>query len=264
MFDSINDPNQILKRKDQLVGSTNQQYQELLDQLSRQQEMTQKQYDTSILNQNNQLQAARDMATQQALGQENQARQTYGDLITQARERARGMGGVTGSGVLNMYGGIDRNLQQNLYNIGQGRSQDINKAKLQADQQIAQLQAEYDKQVFQINNDRTKSLREKNEALQNIEMQAMSKIDAIKKARAAQAAYQAWLNQQNQQSNPGQFEINVGDVLGDSTQKNQSNSPTPQPTNVTGAAPFYSVYGTNIGSISDLGQKDENGNPIYY
>lgn len=223
MFDSFNDPNQVLQRKNQLVGSTNQQYQDLLDQLSKQQEMTQNQFNTSQTNSQNQLASIRDMAGQQAIGQENQARQTYGDLITQARERARGMGGVTGSGVLDMYSGIDKNLQQNLYNIGQNRSQDINKAQLSTDQQIAQLQAEYDKQVFQINNDRTKSLRDKNDALATIEMQAMAKVDAIKKARAQAAAYNQWLNQQNGvPADPGEFTVEFPDVLGASTTKDQS------------------------------------------
>lgn len=248
MFDNLSDTNLVEQRRGQLVGSATKQYDDLIAQLQKQKQIAESQFGSSKNLSQQQLEMAKGLATNQAIGQEGQARQTYNDLITQARERARAMGGVTGSGVESMYGGVDKNLQQNLYNIGNTRTQTIGQAQLSYDQQLNQLQSELDKQVMAIESDRTKSLREKNDLISNIEMQALAKADSIRKAKAASGVGSYGYVGGNTSTNVG------GNVLGDFTIDVPTNEPAKldmQDAVRMGESGLYNALTTNPGQFTN-------------
>lgn len=184
-FNGLYDINEVEKRKQDLVAGQEKAYQDALLDYQNQEDLFRNQYDRSKGNINNQLGQTIQQANTNALQQTTQARQNYGDLITQTRRRARAVGGSSQSGVLELYNMLDRDLQQNVYGINATKGSAIDQANTVATQALGDLEAKLTETIAAIDSDRRLSLREKDAALREIEYQATAAANAIREWQAA-------------------------------------------------------------------------------
>jgi hypothetical protein len=188
MFNNISDLGQLEQRKQQLLANTQTGYGDIEKQLAEQEALMGSQAQAQTVAQQNRLAQAQLAAENQARASTLGARQNYADLMTQSRRQARAVGGAPGSGVMELYNKLDMGLGQELGNIGRQRSGTVGQAQDETNQALMDIENKKTEQINLINQDRRKSLREKQAALQDIEMQAMSLAEQIKQAAAARRA----------------------------------------------------------------------------
>jgi hypothetical protein len=109
-----------------------------------------------------------------------QARQSYQDQILQTRIRARALGGAASSGFMDLTGRLDQALASNLTGIDTTNMSAMSKVKITADKALTDLQAEMDKNINEIANQKNLSLRERDKAKASIQMEAAQAALEIK------------------------------------------------------------------------------------
>lgn len=89
------------------------------------------------------------------------SRDTYRDMILQGRRRARATGAGSSSGYLEMTNMLDQQLMRGLGQVEQTKQGQIRAANTVADQAVGQIEAELNKILGEITNNRQASLRER-------------------------------------------------------------------------------------------------------
>lgn len=127
------------------------------------------------------------------------ARQTFGELRTEARRAARATGGATSSGFLETLNRLDVQLQKNVADINTNTGNIIGTINLTAQQALDELGLQLNEQKAAIDSDRRLAARDRDQAKREAEFWAANeavdieawKQDALAKAAASSSANQS-------------------------------------------------------------------------
>lgn len=190
------------QRRDALMKGINQRYQDNVTDLDNAQMFADQSRNKSMgfLNQQRDM-GLNTIEKNRQLGKD-QSRMAYNDLVTESRRRARAVGGAASSGFLDMTSRLDQQLQSNLNAVDTTSGSYAGQIELTAQQALGELEDKYNQMVAAIQSDRRKSLRERDSALAQAELDAAQEISNI----------QNWLNSQISTTNAlNNVQENMGD-----------------------------------------------------
>lgn len=211
----------IERKKNSLINTINQLYNDRLTTLADSERITRDQAgrSTNVINQ------SRDMTVQEAeqdrLANKNSARQNYSDLVAETRRRTRAVGGATNSGFLDLTSRLDQQLQSNLTAADNTATSIVGKANITAQQAIGEIETSLQKAIAAIEADKRTSAREKDQAIQQAEIEAANNAIEVQKWAASQySRLQAQQTAQDEQNYQRQLATAYAEAMGNPANAN--------------------------------------------
>lgn len=179
---------QIEANKNNQISQVQADYEAALKLLADTEASTQKNYGSSKDYITNSEAANKANIAASLMRNKDQLRQGYQDATVLARQRARALGGAASSGYLDTLQGLDKTLLQQLGSQDQAAQSNITQAALQAQKAMSDLESQLQKTIDSINAQKTMSLREKDKAIAQANIDASNNALEVKKWLMGQQA----------------------------------------------------------------------------